>query len=171
MPCRALAAPADDSRRRRVRPRPAGGAQAVPPVEGRGGGRPGPALCVDFVELGVTRHGPVVQPGVERLEVVRLVSKVKAHQPEGLGMLEMEAELVGFPGGPKFTGRGEQLPLSYPVGLPVLRMAQGPRGVGDPVGGEAGGGLEGQADLGEVAGKGWSGGRLQGNSFSGLVRL
>lgn len=79
--------------------------------------------------------------------MVGLVSEIEANQTQGLGMLEMEGELVGLPCRPELGGRGEQLSLSYPVGLSVLRVAQGPRSVGDPVGGKAGGGLEGQADF------------------------
>jgi hypothetical protein len=71
--------------------------QPVPTVHGGSCSRPRPALNVYFVELGSAGNRAVIEPRIERFEVVGFIPEVEADEAQGLLVLEMQGELVGFP--------------------------------------------------------------------------
>ena len=85
--------------------------------------------------------------------VLGLMAEVVPDQPDSLGVLEVEAELMGLPGLPEFGGGGKDLGFPQPIGFRVFGLGQHPGLVVTPLGVETGGGMEGKPDAGEITGE------------------
>ncbi|SEV96535.1 hypothetical protein SAMN04515660_1359 [Luteibacter sp. 329MFSha] len=85
--------------------------------------------------------------------VLVLMAEVIADQAESLGVLEVEAELMGLPSCPEVPGGGKDLGFPKPIGFRVFGLGQHPGLAVTPLGVETGGGMEGKPDAGEITGE------------------